>query len=167
MSKRLAYTIGSLADLGNRIGAVQAPSVDGSDITIAPPSPGKLNGDGYPAGVTPTKKAWLEDGRYRLQSGDTLSGMARTYLDDPGRWKEIWNVQETAIKTGKSPDKLNAGMVLNMPPEAQKKARALGVLGMDPATKKALMAVGATVGVLTLAGLAWKLSAGGRRTGRR
>lgn len=162
MSKRLAYTIGSLYDLEGAIRAVSLPDggtvLDGDGKPPKPPKPPKLiNGDGYPAGVTPTAKAWTEDQRYRLQSGDTLSGIARTFLLDPARWREIWAVQETSVKTGKSPDNLPAGFVLEMPEEAKAMARKLGVLGMDPTTKRNLMIAGGVVGALTVGVVAVKV----------
>lgn len=171
---RHVYTIGSVAGL---LGAIDAVTLPDGGVVITPgpddPAPpkgtppkggGLVNGDGYPAGVTPTKKAWTEDQRYRLQSGDTLSGMARTYLGDPSRWREIWNVQETAIKLGKNPDKLPAGMVLDMPEEAKRMARDLGVLGMDPTLKRALLLGGAVAGAATIGGgLLWALRGKGRR----
>lgn len=157
---RHVYTIGSVDDLLGAIEAVTLPDggvviTPGPDdpappVATTPPKGTGLSSDGYPAGVTPSKKAWTEDQRYRLQLGDTLSGMARTYLGDPSRWREIWNAQETGVRMTKSPDKLPAGMVLEMPAEAKKKARELGVLGMDPGLKKALYAAGAVAGVATL-----------------
>jgi hypothetical protein len=159
MSRRSkVYTIGSLADLDRAIGATLSLPDGGTVTDGAPPTTTTkppLNGDGYPAGVTPAREGWLEDGRYKLQSGDTLSGLARTYLGDPARWREIWDLQPTATKLGKSPDKLPVGFVLVMPQGAQKKAKELSVLGPTASDKRVLVAVAATVGVVGVGGGLW------------
>jgi hypothetical protein len=151
------YTIGSLGSLGSAIGATLSLPDGGTVTDGAPPTTVKppLNGDGYPAGVTPAREGWLEDGRYKLQSGDTLSGLARTYLGDPARWREIWDLQPTDVKLGKSPDKLPVGFVLVMPKQAQTKAKDLSVLGPTESDKRVFVAVAATVGVVGVGGGLW------------
>jgi cytochrome P450 len=57
--------------------------------------------------------------RYELAFGDTLSGLAGTYLGGAHRWKEIWDVQPDQFRWTRDPDKLMAGEVLNMPDEAK------------------------------------------------
>jgi len=102
------------------------------EITITP-------GPGFDAGSSgssspssaPSKAAWARgDGSYILQNGDTLSGLAATYLRAKARWPEIWNAQASSYKSSHTPDKIFAGEVLAMPSEAQARARSMGLYGI-------------------------------------
>jgi hypothetical protein len=61
--------------------------------------------------------------QYQVASGDTLSGLAALYLDDPSRWPEIWNMQGAARTQYGSPDQIFADEWLDMPIEAGENAR--------------------------------------------
>src|SRR6185295_951159 len=61
---------------------------------------------------------------YVLQQGDTLSGLAATYLGSGTRWKEIWAVQSPNYKAQRTPDHIFYGDVINMPDEAAGNAHA-------------------------------------------
>jgi nucleoid-associated protein YgaU len=41
---------------------------------------------------------------YTIASGDTLTGLARTYLGAPERWREIWDMQPQEWRFSHSPD---------------------------------------------------------------
>lgn len=93
-----------------------------------PPLPAP-KGSGWPPAAKPSKQAWRKDGTYVLQPGDTLSGLAKTYLGQYTRWKEIWAVQTPEfLAKHKTADKVYAGEIMQMPPEAQDAARGLGFL---------------------------------------
>lgn len=84
-----------------------------------------------PPPAKPSKAAWARgDGSYILQSGDTLWGLATTYLASGPRWREIWNEQTAAYKASRTPDKIFAGDLIAMPTAAQGKARAMGLFGI-------------------------------------
>jgi nucleoid-associated protein YgaU len=133
MSLREVMLLGELGALG--------ADVFQSDVVIPPPpiSTGlaipdvkrsaPLANGGWPPAAKPVKAAWNKDGTYRLQSGDTLSGLSKTYLGEYGRWKEIWHVQ-TPDFLSKHPtaDRVRAGEVLQMPAEAKATARKMGFL---------------------------------------
>lgn len=61
---------------------------------------------------------------YTLQSGDTLSGLAATYLGNGKRWNEIWAVQTSAYKSQRDPDHIYVEDIINMPDEAAANAKA-------------------------------------------
>lgn len=52
---------------------------------------------------------------YTVQPGDTLPQMARTFLGDPGRWREIQLYNRALLV---NPANLAPGMVLTLPPGA-------------------------------------------------
>jgi len=144
MSKYV-HTIG---DLDCMMGMGDVPQ-DGKPPLIIPSSSSKP--PSQPAAVKPRKEAWTANGIYILQRGDTLWGLARTYLKSGPRWKEIWALQSDSWKSGgcgpfprRSPDHVCEGDQLFMPEEAKAEARRLGVLPWS--------SVGA--GKLALAGLA-------------
>lgn len=49
---------------------------------------------------------------YTVQAGDTLSGIAGKYLDDPGRWRQLMELNRLA-----NPNRLRVGQVLQLPPK--------------------------------------------------
>lgn len=67
---------------------------------------------------------------YVVQSGDTLSSIARAFLASSNRWPEIWRAQSDAFRLsrGGNPDVLHVGEALAMPAEAVERAIALGFL---------------------------------------
>jgi len=114
---------------------------------------------GSPAPARPSQAAWARgDGSYILQNGDTLWGLATTYLLSGPRWREIWNTQSDVYRSKHTPDKIFAGEILAMPTEAQAKARAMGLFGIGSTvlgrgfSKKqvALAAAGTAVGLGSL-----------------
>lgn len=148
MSRQI-YTISSLAGLASALDAG-----DGGTILEDPPAPPKkkMPGDGYPPGVTASRSSWTEDEQYRLSSGETISGIARTYLGDPARWKEIWNLQPTNLRMTRSADNVPVGTLLEMPEDAKKRARELGVLGVSPDTKNGIKWAAAAAAAVLLVG---------------
>lgn len=91
-------------------------------VAMSIPEPG-------PGGSLTVKGAgWSRgDGSYIVQRGDTLSGLARLYLGDAGRFREIWNLQNTTYRSQRSPDNIVVGDLLVMPNEAVLRAKAMGV----------------------------------------
>jgi hypothetical protein len=80
---------------------------------------------------------------YTLAPGDTYTGLAKTYLDNGSRWREIWDLNRAQHP---NPDRIFAGQRINMPDEAkrifQKKSGQAG--GMLPwLIGGALLAAGA------------------------
>lgn len=79
-----------------------------------------------PTGTTPgavpvTASNWdltTTPARYQLAAGDTLVGLAITYLGDGNRWGDIWQAQDASYRQSHSPDHITAGDWLNMPDEA-------------------------------------------------
>lgn len=134
--RREFYAIAGLDDDGGAWA-----SADPSSVPVVP-APRADRGPlaGWPLPAKLAANAWLPTGQYKLQSGDTLSGLARTYLGDYARWREIWSIQSNAFKTlprrvdeakrkGQTPvDVIFAGEVLDMPAEAIEEARRQGLL---------------------------------------
>jgi LysM repeat protein len=91
-------------------------------VAMSIPEPG-------PGGSLTVKGAgWSRgDGSYIVQRGDTLSGLARLYLGDAGRFREIWNLQNATYKSQRTPDNIVVGDLLVMPNEAVLRAKAMGV----------------------------------------
>lgn len=106
------------------------PGTDGEDDDDLPadpedtPSGQDLPGGmptGWPGAVPVHADRWdttTDPATYRVAPGDTLSGLATTYLGEPQRWREIWDMQTPEYKSKRSPDVIFAGDVLRMPPEA-------------------------------------------------
>jgi nucleoid-associated protein YgaU len=79
--------------------------------------------DGWvaPAPVPIRPNRWdlsTKPARYQVVWGDTLAGLAATYLHDGGRWREIWNLQPGEYTTTRTPDAIFVNDWLNMPQEA-------------------------------------------------
>lgn len=82
--------------------------------TGAPVMPG-----GWPAAVPIRPANWHPANRdYKLSPGDTLAGLAATYLGSPQRWNEIWNEQSDGFRATRKPDQLGAGEWIKMPLQA-------------------------------------------------
>ena len=62
--------------------------------------------------------------QYQIAAGDTLAALAALYLDNGGRWAEIWNLQDASRTQGGSPDQIFADEWMEMPPEAGENAKA-------------------------------------------
>ncbi len=110
---------------------------------------------GTPKPAVPSKAGWSRgDGSYILQSGNTLWGLATTYLTSGARWREIWNEQTAAYRSKHTPDRIYAGEVIAMPGAAQAKARSMGLYGIGAGllgqgfSGKQIAAGAAGVGVL-------------------
>ena len=76
---------------------------------------------GWPAAVDVVPGAWnlsADPATYIIQAGDTLAGLAATYLGDPARWQQIWNMQPQSFRFSHSPDVIFSGQVFLMPQEA-------------------------------------------------
>lgn len=79
----------------------------------------ELPGSGWPAAVPVRPGNWdVGTSSYKLAWGDTLAGLAATYLGSPQRWKEIWNEQSDTFRTSNNPDELTAGTWIRMPLDA-------------------------------------------------
>lgn len=88
------------------------PESLGPDI----PAGANLPASGWPAAVAVRPGNWNVQARdYKLSWGDTLSGLAATYLGAPQRWSEIWAEQSDQFRLNNNPDKLHAGTWLRMP----------------------------------------------------
>jgi hypothetical protein len=80
------------------------------------PEGANLPASGWPAAVAVRPGNWNVQARdYKLAWGDTLSGLAATYLGTPQRWSEIWAEQSDQFRLNNNPDKLHAGTWLRMP----------------------------------------------------
>lgn len=121
--------IDGLMGIGEADGPIFIPPTGPAIAIPEPQAPGTT-----PAGSPPpaklVKEAWLSDGRYTLQSSDTLWGLAVSYLGSGSRWRQIWDVQPAAYKSNHAPDRIFAGDVIAMPEAAQAQARKLGFLGI-------------------------------------
>lgn len=87
--------------------------------------PGKPANDkeaGEPAGAA-QKATAPQAGTYVVESGDTLIRIARKVLNDPGRWREIYELNRDKLR---SPDEVPAGMMLKMPPARKERPRERG-----------------------------------------
>ncbi len=99
---------------------------------------GEETPSGWPAAVTVRPDNWnmtLQPATYTIASGDTLSGLAATYLGSPARWREIWDMQPAARRLGQSPDVIAPGEVFLMPDEARDNLKAWLAAG-KPTEKK-------------------------------
>jgi len=99
---------------------------------------GQNTPSGWPAAVTVRPDNWdmaLQPAVYTIAAGDTLAGLAATYLGSPARWKEIWELQPAQFRFSNSPDKIFPGQKFMMPDEARDNLKAWLALG-KPSGKK-------------------------------
>ena len=99
------------------------PDVDVDiDVPHAPAPKG-----GNPGPVTVRKENWdFETSRYKLAWGDTLVGLAQTYLPKQNKLdgvRLIWAAQDDNFRMTRKMDKLFAGEFIRMPEEAVKEAK--------------------------------------------
>jgi len=89
------------------------------------------SGFGWPSAVPIRPSRWdLDTSSYQVASGDTVSGLAATYLGDPARWSEIWSIQTGQRKAKSSADYLYPNEWLYMPPDAL--ATLYAAVGLPP-----------------------------------
>jgi len=113
-------------DQGIELGAVRA------DLGELPPNiePGQLEPFTGPGAVPFRPERWnaySQDGggyQYQVASGDTVSGLAATYLGSGSRWNEIWAMQSPERKAAGSADAIWVDEWLEMPLEAGDNAKA-------------------------------------------
>lgn len=96
---------------------------------------------GWPGAVPFRRDAWnFSESWYILQSGDTFSGLASTYLGHPSRYLEIWQLQpyrytKAIDPSSVKPDRplVQIGERVIMPAEALERARELVTTGAPSA----------------------------------
>ena len=90
------------ADFGNVVGGSRtAQSAPGASATTAHASPGSQGG-------------WASQ-TYTVQSGDTLSAIAKRMYGDAGEYSRIFEANKPMLK---DPDEIYPGQVLRIPPKA-------------------------------------------------
>lgn len=80
-----------------------------------------------PGAVDTAEQAWVSYNppKYLLQWGDTFVGLAKTYLGNGARWREIFNLQPQSARFSKGTTGWIAGQdVINMPEEAARNMQA-------------------------------------------
>lgn len=92
---------------------VNAPASAGTDVT---PSVRPVAPSGAPAAVAATAPATPAAGApvrtYKVESGDTLAGIARQFYKNSGQWQKIAEANKGTLS---DPTKLKPGMVLVIP----------------------------------------------------
>ncbi len=99
------------------------------DVVQVPPAV-----TGWPAAVPARIENWnfkLTPAEYMIASGDTLAGLAYTYLGSPNRWSELWAMQPQSYRWNHSPNDLAPGQMWPMPAEAAERAKKM-VPGIPP-----------------------------------
>lgn len=83
-----------------------------------------------PGAVLPVADAWdLENCTYTIQPGDTFVGLAKTYLGNGERWRELWNPNKGIIP---NPDSITTAGPIVMTEEACNNMRAYVKKGRPP-----------------------------------
>jgi len=108
-------------------------------ITISGTAPPPISG--WPGAVPFRRDAWnFAESWYILQSGDTFSGLAATYLGHPSRYLEIWQLQPYRYTQAIDPSSVKPGRPLVqvgervvMPAEALDRAKELVTTGAPSA----------------------------------
>lgn len=107
---------GQAPDGGPLPGYYFKPDASGGSFVKAP--------SGWPPAASYRPGNWdFDNSKYALAGGDTLSGLAVTYLGSPQRWKEIWDANPQEWRFSHNPDKLMAGTWIQMPFEARDMAK--------------------------------------------
>ena len=111
--------------------------------TLPGETPGETEApfSGWPGAVPFRRDAWnFSESWYILQSGDTFSGLASTYLGHPSRYLEIWQLQpyrytKAIDPSSVKPDRplVQVGERVIMPAEALERARELVTTGAPSA----------------------------------
>jgi nucleoid-associated protein YgaU len=81
-----------------------------ADIKVRPGAPASQPG-AAPAGQAPAQQT------YTVQSGDTLSGIAKRFLGSANAYMDIFNVNRDQLT---DPDQIKPGQVLKIPEPARK-----------------------------------------------
>lgn len=97
------------------------PTDGGDEPGELDPSAVFPSGSGWP-GAPPIRNAsWnleTDPASYKVSYGDTISGLAATYLGDHMRWREIWDLQPSSYRQSRSADQIGTGDWLFMPADA-------------------------------------------------
>lgn len=90
----------------------------------------------WPPAAKPNRNGWQPDGTYMAGEGDTIGGLAKTYLGDHSKWPQIWNKQPQYIREEQmahakafKTSEIKPGLRLYMPQRAINKAREIGAAG--------------------------------------
>jgi nucleoid-associated protein YgaU len=110
-----------------RAGRSAAPAVEAGRAADAgkraePGRPSAGREPGEAAGAAP-KAGAQEAGTYVVESGDTLIRIARKVFNDPGRWREIYELNRDRLR---SPDEVPVGMTLKLPQPRRDRPRERG-----------------------------------------
>lgn len=105
----------------SKSGATSDTLKDGGDAksgTSTSADPGVPAGHRLAGGTTFTYGTPAEGGArtYKVQSGDSFFGIAKTQLGNGARWKELFELNKALVKG--DPNRLRPGMVLTMPGES-------------------------------------------------
>lgn len=105
-----------MAGLSDILGSIDAPKQPkNSGGGGGAPKPKPKN----PGPVPVRGNNWdFDRGSYVLEYGDTLAGLAATYLGNAARWGEIWAEQPGEKRLNGNPNKLIAGESIRMPQQA-------------------------------------------------
>lgn len=134
-----------------------------------PPGELRPGGPGGTPGPVPVRpENWVfSDSEYILDWGDTLAGLAATYLGSAGRWGEIWAAQSSEVRRTRNPNKLQAGERLKMPKAAVENAKKLAA-GAGPVQPNGQVSgggapvwakvAGGAAGLAVLGGIGYALS---------
>jgi hypothetical protein len=109
-------------------GSLSVPSEKEPETWDKDAASGEIITPSTPGAVPVVPGAWNFEtspyAKYRLQWGDTMVGLAATYLGAGARWQEIWKVQDASYKQTRTPDKIFVDDLINMPAEAAANAKA-------------------------------------------
>ena len=88
---------------------------DPPPATNTPPAQQAQQAEQPAQGTRPPAAPAGEDRTYRIRRGDSLSAIARRELGDGNRWRELYEYNRSTI--GPSPDGIQEGMILRLPPD--------------------------------------------------
>ena len=96
--------------------AVTTPAPDFSNVSGGVARTAAIAGAGAPTGGLGSPGGGEAASRfYTVQSGDTLSKIAREFYGDAGKYPRIFEANKPMLK---DPDKIYPGQMLRIPPEA-------------------------------------------------